>query len=638
MSELPTGAVTFLLTDVEGSTKRWQADSAAMEAAIEEHDALVSRVVQEHCGVNVKSRGEGDSTFSVFQLPTAALEAAADLQRSLVRGLKVRIAVYSGQAQLRDGDYFGSTVNRCARLRAIAHGGQVLVSAATAELVHDHLPAGLSLHDLGAHTLKDLERPEHVFELRGPGLGSDFPALRSQNSVPNNLPLQMTTFVGREEEVAEVGRLLQRWRVVTLTGVGGCGKTRLALEVATGALERQADGVWFVDLSPLADPQLVAGAVAVAVRVRQDTARTLSELLEESLGERDVLLLLDNCEHLLDGCAQLVDRLVRACPRLRILATSREALNVGGEVTLRVPSLGPSESAALFGERAAAARPGFALDERTGPVVEEICRRLDGIPLAIELAAARIRVLAPEEIRKRLDDRFRLLTGSSRTAIERHQTLRAAVDWSHSLLSEKERVLFRRLSVFSGGWSLESVEEVGAGGEVASEEVLDLLAGLVEKSLVLAEDGGESVRYGLLETLRQYGREKLADSGEADDVQRRHADHYARASWIAWNLDQYQALAGGRRWGAAEMDNLRAAIAWADTGDDRLFARLVAGAFQGLTLLLLDMHEATRLLSSALARSPEDEMVRTHLQMQAGLLATLKGEDAEGCLSAELRA
>jgi class 3 adenylate cyclase len=444
----PTGTVTFLFTDVEGSTRHWEEHPAAMRAALARHDALIEAEVAGHEGTVVRPRGEGDSRFAVFARASDAVAAAAALQRALSAEpwppeavLRVRMALHTGEADLREGDYYGSAVNRCARLRAIAHGGQTLLSAATAALVWDSVPSGASLRDLGEHRLADLQRPEHVFQLDAGALPAEFPPVRSLEASPNNLPVQLTSFIGREEEIAEVTRLVRAApsgaRLLTLTGAGGAGKTRLAVQVAAGVVEDAPDGVWYVELAPLADPALLPQAVASTCGVRETPGRSLLASLCEVWQPRHVLLILDNCEHLLDACAALADTLLRHCPHLSILATSREPLGIGGETTWRVPSLAPPPQGAqprealtryaavqLFVERAVAVRPDFAVTEANAPVLAQICARLDGIPLAIELAAARMRGLAVEQVAARLDQRFRLLTGGSRTALPRQQTLR----------------------------------------------------------------------------------------------------------------------------------------------------------------------------------------------------------------------
>jgi predicted ATPase len=554
--------------------------------------------------------------------------------------LRVRMALHTGEADLREGDYYGSVVNRCARLRAIAYGGQILVSQATHDLVRDALPAGVRVRELGEHRLAGLRRAEQVYQLLAEGARADFPPLRSPASAPNNLPLQPTSFVGREREIAAITQALSTTRLLTLTGAGGAGKTRLALQVAADLVEDYPDGVWFVDLAPLADPALVPATAAAALGVRDAAERPAQEALVAVLQARSALLLLDNCEHLLAACAALADALVRGCPRLRVLATSRASLGIAGETVRRVPSLTLPERSApaplerltqyeavrLFIERAVAARGDFQVSNATAPALAEICWRLDGIPLAIELAAARVRVLSLEQLARRLDDRFRLLTAGSRTALPRQQTLRALVDWSYSLLAEGERALLRRLSIFAGGWALEAAEAVCTGEGLAADEVLDVLARLVDQSLVVAEElpgaaGAEGeVRYRLLETIRQYAAEKLAAAGEEAGLAARHAryftalaeeatPHLTRAEQLAWlaRLDR-------------EGDNLRAVLGWCvgqgNAGDSEaaeLGLRL-GGALRHFWFLRAQLREAQAwlhqllILPTAATRTPHRAM------------------------------
>jgi class 3 adenylate cyclase len=484
---LPTGTITFLFTDIEGSTRLWEQYPAAMEAALARHDALAEAVIEQHEGRLVKHRGEGDSLFAVFARAVDAVAAAVALQQALAAepwpaeaAPRVRMSLHTGDAAFREGDYFGAAVNRCARLRAVAHGGQLLLSSATQELIRDALPDEVSLRDLGEHRLRDLARPERIFQLLHPDLPSDFPPLTSLNSLPHNLPQQVTSFIGREKEMAEVRRLLATTRLLTLTGSGGTGKTRVSLQVAADLLEGGGDGVWLVELAPLADPGLVPQAVATALGIREEPGKPLSQSLVDFLKPKRLLLLLDNCEHLLSACAELAELILRSCPGVQILATSREGLNIPGETTYRLPSLtlpdprqptptaeslSQYEAVRLFIDRATAAVPSFAVTNQNAPAVAQLCVRLDGIPLAIELAAARVKAMSVEQINGRIADMFRLLTGGSRTALPRQQTLRAAIDWSYDLLSEKEKILLRRLSVFAGGWTLEAAEQVCADPE-----------------------------------------------------------------------------------------------------------------------------------------------------------------------------
>ncbi|HEV2238806.1 MAG TPA: AAA family ATPase, partial [Ktedonobacterales bacterium] len=524
----------------------------------------------------------------------------------------------SGTAQLAGERYIGLDVHRAARIAAAGQGGQVLLSQTTRDLVEEDLPEGAALRALGAHRLKDLQRPEELWQVVLPDLPADFPPLATLDRHAHNLPIQLTSFIGREREVAEVTQLLATARLVTLTGSGGCGKTRLALRAGADALDRFDDGVWLVELAPLADPAHVTQAVATALGVPAEPGRPLLATLTEHLRARHLLLVLDNCEHLVAACAGLADALLHACPHLTILATSREPLVIEGEHSFHVPSLGlpeagqtptlarvaACEAARLLIERATAAQPDFALTERNATAVEQLCRRLDGIPLALELAAARVRALTVEQVAQRLDDRFHLLTGGSRKALPRQQTLRALIDWSHDLLTPAERTLFRRLAVFAGGWTLEAAEEVCSGDVVAPTDVLDLLARLVDKSLVLADEQQAAARYHLLETVRQYAGEKLLEAGEAESLRDRHLTCFLALAEEAHShsgtVEQY---AWARRL-AAEYDNLRTALEWsrAQPSETELELRL-AGAMMFAWLAFGHLSAGRAALEQALARS-----------------------------------
>ena len=583
VSGLPVGTVTFLFTDVVGSTSAWERDPAAMGVAMARHDVIVEEAVVASEGTVVKPRGEGDSRFAVFGRASDAVGAALAVVRGLDAEawpmsdpLRVRVALHTGETEVRAGDYYGTTVNRCARLRSIAHPGQVLCSQAAAQLARDALPPDADLVDLGSHRLKDLARPEQVYGLVHPDIDCVFPPLVSLDSHRHNLPVQPSSFIGRQAELAELSALMGSSRLVTLTGAGGSGKTRLALQVAAELVDCTDDGVWFVDLAPLGDPDLVCRSVAVAVGVREEPGRPLADTLVDALRQRRLLLFLDNCEHLVDPCAKLVDALLRHGVGLHVLATSREPLGIGGEQVFRVPplSLPPAEAkldrhtavgfeaVQLFVDRARSHDPAFVLDDDNVVSVISVCGRLDGIPLAIELAAARLRSLSVADIEARLGDRFRLLTGGSRTALGRQHTLRALVDWSYELLNYRDRAVLERLSVFAGGFDLEAAESVCASSEVERFEVLDTVGSLVDKSLVQADHSGRAVRYRLLETIRQYATEKL---GEQADQGTSARDAHA---WVCLELAK---TAAGGLFGPhqadwlqrldLEHDNLRAAAA-----------------------------------------------------------------------------
>ena len=598
---LPTGTVAFFFTDIEGSTRLWEHQPEAMRLALARHDGLLRLAIERHGGHVFKTIG--DAFCASFATASQSLAAALDAQQALEKEpwgtdtpLRVRIALHSGAAEDRGGDYFGPPLNRLARLLAAGHGGQVLLSLTTQELTRDCLPPGVTLQDLGEYRLRDLERPERIFQLLHPDLPRDFPPLRFLNSsrLPNNLPQQVSSFIGRKDEAAQVEALLGRTRLLTLTGMGGTGKTRLALQVASnlllgdgdglmgdGALTGEGGGVWFVELAPLADPALVSQAVAQVLGVREEAGRLVGRTLTEALKERSLLLVLDNCEHVLNACAILASDLLRACPQVHILASSREALGVAGEQTYRVPSLSlpdpkrpqtaaevsRHESVRLFVERARQVQPSFAVTDENAPAVAAVCRHLDGIPLAIELASARVRSLAVEEINVRLGSRFRLLTGGSRTALPRQQTLRALIDWSYDLLLDPEKAVLASLSVFAGDWDLRAAEAVCTGAVCAGDaiegwEVMDLVTALADKSLLVVEQRDERMRYRLLETVRQYAADRLLEGGGGAAARARHRDHFLGLAeeadagtrgpeQAAW-LDRLE----------AEHDNLRAALDW----------------------------------------------------------------------------
>lgn len=558
-----------------------------MSAALARHDALMRATLEGRGAYIFKTMG--DAFCAAFGHPQDASIAASDAQRALaaedfsaVEGVPVRIALHTGVADERDGDYLGPAVNRVARLLAIGHGGQVLVSGTTAELLRAEMPQLFSLRDLGAHRLKDLAHPERVFQLVGPQLLEEFPALRSVDAFPNNLPLQLTSFVGREDEVAQIKRLLQNHRLVTLVGTGGGGKTRCAIQVGADLLEGFGDGVWLVDLAPISDASLVTAEIARAIGVREVPNRPLLDTLLTYCKRRNLLLICDNCEHVIEEARAVLAAILRACPDVRILATSRESLGVAGEQAFRLPSLGvPSlpvppavevitaqtalgyAAVALFTDRAHAADDRFALTDENAPYVAEIVRRLDGIPLAIELAAARVKVLSPQQLAQKLDARFRLLTGGDRSALPRQQTLRATIDWSFDLLDERERVLFRRCSIFAGGWTLHAATKICGGEGVVDEwDVLDVISSLVDKSLVGVEPSGDGHRYRMLVSIREYGLERLAAANEAEIIARRHARFYAEfigsLAPLVFALEDVE----WKRLLLAELDNVRAAIEW----------------------------------------------------------------------------
>jgi predicted ATPase/class 3 adenylate cyclase len=596
---------TFLFTDIEGSTAllgRLGEDVYARVLA--GHHALVRSALAAHDGREVDT--QGDAFFAVFSSPRACVAAVLQMQRAFAahgwpggERVRVRMGIHCGEAARTATGLVGLEVHRAARVAAVGYGGQVLVSESAAVLVRDGLPPGAVLTDLGSHRLKDLGRPERIFQLRAAGLPAEFPPLRSLGNpaLPNNLPAQLSAFIGRDREVAEVRALVESGRLVTLTGAGGCGKTRLGLQVAAELLDGSGDGVWLAELAAVTDEDAVQAAICDALRLAVDPGRPALEALLDALALQDVLIVVDNCEHLIAGCAKTAEAIVRRCPRVHLLATSREPLGIGGETIYRVPSLslpgpagsgapapGSSDAVALFAERARAHGVALSVDEQAGPVVVSVCRRLDGMPLAIELAAARLRSMSLAELHDRLDQRFRLLTGGSRTALERQQTLRATVGWSYSLLTGAERVLLARLSVFAGGFGLDAAEAVCGTGDLDALDVADLLGSLVDKSLVVAEPAGEGLRYRLLETIRLFAAERLVEAGGDGEAAAVAAAHYAHFLAAAETAAAYLSGPEQGKWLAqldADRANLRRAAAYATGQPDGTALVLRLGAALG---------------------------------------------------------
>jgi predicted ATPase/class 3 adenylate cyclase len=588
MAFLPTGTVTFLFTDIEGSTTLLQRLGDRRYAEVlEDHRRILRDAFMEGHGQEIDT--QGDAFLVAFSRARDALGTAVAAQRAIARhvwpdgaSLRVRMGLHTGEPLSRDTGYVGIDVHRAARIAAAAHGGQILLSDVTHGLVMRDLSEGMNLRYLGEHRLKDLAHQHRLFQVVAAELPVDFPPIRSLAIFPNNLPRQLTSFVGREHEMAEIQQLLSAAYLVTLAGSGGAGKTRLALQLAVDVVEDYRDGVWLAEFAPLADPALVPKTVASILNLPEQPGRDMTDTLVDALRPKALLLLFDNCEHLLAACRDLAATILHKCPHVRILATSREGLGVPGEALWRVPSLSVPEdvrhlpppgelvlfdAVRLFVDRAVAAAPGFTVTRENAPAVAQVCQRLDGIPLAIELAAARVKVLAVEQIAARLDDRFRLLTGGSQLVLPHHQTLRGAIDWSYNLLSETERVMLRRLSVFAGGWTLEAAESICAVGSVDAAGILDLLTSLVDKSLVIAEPHGGETRYRLLETVRQYARDRLAESGESAQINGRHRGWYRefvelaepklrtaeQDAWISRLEVEHDNLRGALTWSLAEM-------------------------------------------------------------------------------------
>ena len=582
---LPSGAIAFLFTDIEGSTKLAQQYPDEMPALLARHHEILNQAIESHRGFVFQI--VGDAFCAAFHSASDALNAAVDAQRYLHNEtwrpapIKVRMGINSGAAQLNDvNQYSGySTLALTQRIMSAGHGGQILLSQSMFDLIKDGLPEKAELRDMGERRLKDILRPERLYQLTVPDLPSEFAPLNTLASINHNLSAQLTSFIGREKEMDEIKKLVAANRIVTLTGSGGAGKTRLSLQVGAQCLNQFSDGVWLAELAPVTDPTLVPQTLLSIFNLHEDSHRSPLEVLIDHLRAKTLLLIIDNCEHLIEACAQISEDLLHACAKVKILASSREALGIAGEAAYRVPSLNtpdpahlPSldqlqkmDSIRLFIERATTAKPGFTLTEDNASFLAQICYRLDGIPLALELAASRVKVLNPEQIAARLDDRFRLLTGGSRTALPRQQTLRAMIDWSYSLLTEQEKTLFRRLAVFVGGWTLEAAESVCADVEqdgILPHDILDLLTRLVDKSLVITEEVMGETRYHRLETIRQYSREKFFETNEVESIRNWHLRFFVRfAEQVDENLkgrDQviWQNLT------SEEQDNLRAALEW----------------------------------------------------------------------------
>ena len=661
------GGTTLLFTDIEGSTRLWEQEGARMPGALAGHDALARAAVQSNAGTIVKTTGDG--IYAAFGDPLDAINATLALQLALgdpsaTNGIafRVRCGLHMGVVEQRDGDLFGSPVNRAARIMGAAHGSQVLLSQAVVDQVRERLPPLVSLRDLGGVRLRDLAKSEHVYQLVYPGLREDFPALRSLEATPNNLPLQVTSFIGRERELAEIKNLIESTRLLTLLGMGGLGKTRLSLQVAADMLENHPDGVWFVDLAPIKDPTLVPNAAAQVLGVREEPGKTLTQTLCEHVKDHKLLLVIDNCEHLVSACASLANALLLGAPGVRMIATSREALHIPGEQTYPVlPLAAPdrkasvevllrSEAVQLFVERAQLQRPNFTLTERDAPAIAEICARLDGIPLALELAAARMRSLSIGEINTRLHDRFKLLTGGSRVALERQQTLRALVSWSYDLLQEQEQMLLDRLSVFAGGFDLQAAEEVCSADPLVPDDVIDLLRSLVEKSLVMVDQDDGSSRYGLLETIREFAREhltkrydmqgtvrefaheRLVDRDDLAATAARHCDYYWQLAKTARDRLAGPEQAEWTRRLEVELDNLRAAIALALAGGvDAVMAVKFEVALMRFRTLRGYTREARNNIRAALLLPgiQEPNIARAHALYVGGTLAINQSDHVE---------
>ena len=649
MSTPPSGNVNFLFTDVEGSTALWDDHPEEMRELLAEHDRIVRSVVESHGGYVFTTAGD---SFSVaFTDARDALDAAVELQLEVLGlrndiELRVRAGIHTGEASERDGDYFGPAVNRCARITSAGHGGQILLSGTTARLLDGNLPEHVDLLELGVHRLRDLAEPELILQVRHPDLHQEFPKLSTIEGPGDRLPTQLTSFIGREHEITEVTALLRERRLVTLTGPGGAGKTRLSLEVADRVIRDHPDGIRLVELAALVDRDVLLDEVAQRFGAAGVDGIPMTQTIAEKIHDRRMLVVLDNCEHLVDPVARMTSDLLAACPNLRVIATSRERLAITGEVVYRVPSLsvppdgfGVDESLGydairLFVERAQLSDPEFQLLASNVEDVASICRHLDGIPLAIELAAARVRSLSPQQIESRLGERFRLLTGTDRSSDGRQQTLLSTIEWSHGLLEDRERVVFRRLGAFMSDFSLEAAEQVCADGEIFEFDVVELLTALVDKSMVAISAGAEGTRYQLLESIRVYAAGQLDQAGEDADTAERQARHFAGLAAELQRRQRAGDLASALAVYDDEEDNFRASLRFAiDSGDAVLAARLVDGLGYlwyagGVRREGLDWCESLFALGAELPDEVRAGALHSHALMLGGTGALQRGIEA----------
>jgi predicted ATPase/class 3 adenylate cyclase len=656
-NQFPTGTVSFLFTDIEGSTKLSQEHPDEMPNLLARHNAILNQAIEMYHGFVF--RIVGDSFSAAFHTASDALYAALESQRKLQHEswspapIKVRIGIHTGSAQWKGDSYEGyQTLALTQRIMSVGHGGQILLSQAAHDLVKDRLPEGAELRDMGERRLKDIVRPEPIYQVATSDLLSDFPPLTTLETSRHNLPAQLTSFIGREEEIAEARELFSSTRILTFIGPGGTGKSRLSLQVAAEQIPEFKDGVWLIELAQLADPTYILSAIASTFNVRELQGTRLIETLTDYLRGKQLLLLLDNCEHLIETCAQLTDHFLHACPKLKIITSSREALGIDGETVYRVPSLSlPSEQGAaedggsqslmdyeairLFSERARKANSQFTLTRENAPAVIQICQRLDGIPLAIELAAARVKLFTPQQIAERLNDRFKLLTGGSRTALPRQQTLRALIDWSYLTLNEMEQDVLRRLSVFSGGWTFEAAEAV-----VGDSEAMEGLSGLVNKSLVNVEEKEDESRYRYLETIRQYAMEKLLESGDAKDARSRHLAHFLEIGRRAEEKFGTEQRLGWVNRLEVEHDNLRSAIGWG-LENDPASALHMACSLANFWLSRSYMSEGCNWCQSAISRveglsltGPDIDQTRARAYSALAMLSINRGEHQAGQIAA----
>lgn len=640
-------AVTFLFTDIEGSTRLWEQEPERMLPSVAQHDAVSKAIVERHRGTIVKMRGDG--IHAAFENALDALRATIEIQRMLqapreaaALELRLRCGLHAGIDERRDGDFYGRAVNRAARIANAAHGGQILLSKAVADHVDSTLPEDVALRDLGMVRLRDLAEPEHIFQVYHPQLRADFPPLRALEATPNNLAQQLNSFIGRERELAEVKGMLESNRLVTLLGMGGIGKSRLSIQLAADVLDDFPDGVWFIELAALTDSSAVPQAVASVLGVKEEAGKPVIDALTKYVRDLQILIVLDNCEQVVHGCADVAKRLLQAGAQVKVLASSRDYLRIAGETAYQVPTLSVPknqislealvghEAVRLFIDRAAASMRGFGLTEQNAAAIADICYCLDGIPLAIELAAARVRSLSVQNIAARLNDRFRLLVTADQTVLPRQRTLRALIDWSYDLLSDQERTLFERLSVFAGGWTLEAAEAVCADDKVTAREIVDLIGQLVEKSLVIAEVNAE--RYQMLDTVRHYAQEKLTRGVNQQALNRLHLEYFLEFA------EAERAHYGGPGQEASlervdrERANLLSAHRWIDGARDaaELGLRLIS-ALKGYWINRGLLGLGHQLISEALQRSDatRKDHARCRALFDAGQLCCFMGRYAD---------
>ncbi|MDR3690759.1 MAG: tetratricopeptide repeat protein [Fimbriimonas sp.] len=643
---LDSADLTFMFTDIEGSTRLWDNHPDHMRSALARHDTIMRETIEEVGGQVFKT--VGDQFCAVFPDVRSAIQGGLTAQIRLTEEnwqtkgpsgtvtepIRVRMAIHTGEAECREGEYSGPAIRRVAEVMALGHGGQTLLTLPTVDAVGEGRPRFVEFRDLGEHRLKDLQRPERIFQIVHPQLMDGFKPLRSLDHIPNNFPQQITSFVGRERELRDIKRLVTNAKLLTLTGAGGTGKTRLALQASLELLDPSADGSWIVEFGSITDPALVPQTLASTIGIREEPNRPVTETLIDYLKPKRISLLIDNAEHLLTPIARLVDRLIRQCPHLKILATSREPMSVNGEQTYRVPSLTfpetrgalsreevvKFEAIRLFVDRAMLVMPTFQVTDQNVGAIVQICKRLDGIPMAIELAAARVRSLQVDQIAERLDDRFHLLTGGFRTSLPRQKTLRAMIDWSYDLLNDEEKTLFRRFSVFTGGWSLDAAEHICADEEIESWVVLDIQQSLVDKSLVVYDERKQRYRYS--ETVRAYGRELLERNGEMEDIRRRLLVYYF--DFVESTKDRLPGAGAADALALfdAEQQNLRSAIEWGLEGGDICQSLGLANGLMTFFDIRGEYTEGCKTYQSLLAKTPKEaKVVRARGLWSLGILS-----------------